>query len=331
MPLPLLYHHRRDEAFFRATVRENTFAPTKADFSMNLSFRKKDVNEALIAYAFLLPSFIGLIVFTVYPMLASIYISLHKWDMLSDMRFVGARNYQRLLEDTDFYKILGNTGIYTACVVLITMILALGLAIILNQKMRARAVFRTTFFLPVVMSLTALSALWLWIFDPEFGLANWMLRTAGMQPSRWLNSPQTALASIIIMMIWQTLGYDIIIFLAGLQNIRRDLYEAASLDGAGRWALFQNITFPLLSPTLMFLIITSTIQAFRVFDPIYVMSAGLGGPANSTATIVFYLYRQAFYNLEAGYASAIAFLVVAVALAFTGLQLFLSKRWVTYD
>ncbi len=298
---------------------------------MKSAFHLNKFREPLTAYAFLLPSLIGLIVFTIYPLLNSFYLSFQRWDMLSDMRFVGLRNYQRLIDDSDFYKIMSNTGVYTGSVVLITLVLALALAILLNQKLRARAIFRTIFFLPVVTSLTALSALWLWIYDPEFGLANWLLRAAGLPPNRWMNSPQSALMAIIIMMIWQTLGYDIIIFLAGLQNIRRDLYEAASLDGAGSWALFQHVTLPLLSPTLVFLIITSTIQAFRVFDPVYVMTAGLGGPANSTATIVFYLYRQAFYNLDAGYASAIAFVVVAVAMAFTALQLYLSRHWVTYD
>ncbi len=298
---------------------------------MKNTFRLNKFREPLTAYAFLLPSLIGLAVFIIYPLITSFYLSFQRWDMLSDMRFIGLRNYQRLMDDSDLYKIISNTGIYTLSVVLITLVLALFLAILLNQKLRARAIFRTTFFLPVVMSLTALSALWLWIYDPEFGLANWLLRGVGLPTSRWMNSPQTALAAIIIMVIWQTLGFDIIIFLAGLQNIRRDLYEAASLDGAGTWALFQHVTLPLLSPTLVFLIITSTIQAFRVFDPVYVMTSGLGGPANSTATLVFYLYRQAFNNLDAGYASAIAFVVVAVAMAFTALQLYFSRRWVTYE
>lgn len=289
------------------------------------------LREPLTAYLFLFPSLVGLVVFILYPLVNSFYLSFQRWDMLTDMRFIGLANYQRLFDDTVLVKIASNTGVYTVSVVLITLVLALLLAILLNRKLRGRIIFRTTFFLPVVMSLTALSALWLWIYDPEFGLANWLLRLLGFAPSRWLNNPQTALMAIIIMMIWQTLGYDIIIFLAGLQNIRRDLYEAASLDGAGTWATFWNITLPLLSPTLVFLIITSTIQAFRVFDPVYVMSAGLGGPANSTATLVFYLYRQAFYNLDAGYASAIAFVVVAIAMAFTALQLYLSRRWVTYE
>lgn len=289
------------------------------------------LREPLTAYTFLLPSFVGLAVFILYPLVNSFYLSFQRWDMLSDMHFIGLANYQRLFDDTVLVKIASNTGIYTVSVVLITLFLALFLAILLNRKLRGRVVFRTTFFLPVVMSLIALSALWLWIYDPEFGLANWLLRSLGLDASRWLNNPQTALMAIIIMMIWQTLGYDIIIFLAGLQNIRRDLHEAAALDGAGTWAIFWNITLPLLSPTLVFLFITSTIQAFRVFDPVYVMSAGLGGPANSTATLVFYLYRQAFYNLDAGYASAIAFVVVAVAMAFTALQLYLSRRWVTYE
>jgi ABC-type sugar transport system permease subunit len=298
---------------------------------MKSTFSFNKLREPLTAYAFLFPSFIGLVVFILYPLVNSFFLSFQRWDMLSDMRFIGLRNYQKLFDDTDLHKILGNTGVYTVSVVMITLVLALAIAILLNQKLRGRIIFRTTFFLPVVMSLTAVSAVWLWIYDPEFGLANWLLKLAGLPTSKWMNSPQSAMTAIIVMMIWQTLGYNIIIFLAGLTNIRRDLYEAASLDGAGAWATFWNITLPLLSPTLVFLIITSTIQAFRVFDPIFVMSGGLGGPANSTATVVFYLYRQAFYNLDAGYASAIAFLVVAIAMVFTVLQLYLSRRWVTYE
>jgi multiple sugar transport system permease protein len=226
---------------------------------------------------------------------------------------------------------MANTAIYTLALVFITMALALGLALLLNRNLRFRALLRAIFFLPVVTTLVAVSGLWLFIYTPDFGLMTYLLRLVGLPGQAWLNRPESALWAIIIMMIWQGLGYDMIILLAGLQNIRADLYEAAALDGAGRWTLLRYITLPLLSPTLVFLLIVSTIQAFRVFDPIYVMTGGLGGPANSTATLVFYLYRQAFGNLDGGYASAIAYLIVGIALILTVMQLGLSRRWVTYQ
>ncbi len=287
--------------------------------------------EWLTAYALLLPSFASLAVFVLWPLIDSGYLSLTNWDFLEEPKFIGLKNYQKLLDDDVLRQVLANTAIYTLAVVLITLILALGLAVLLNRPMRLRALARTVFFLPVVTTLVAISGLWLFIYTPDFGLMTYLLRLLGQPGQAWMNNPSTALWAIILMMVWQGLGYDIIILLGGLGNIREDLYEAAALDGASRWTLFRHITLPLLSPTLVFLIIVSTIQAFRVFDPVYVMSGGLGGPANSTATLVFYLYKQAFSNQDGGYASAIAYLIVGIALVLTVVQLNVSKRWVTYQ
>jgi ABC-type sugar transport system permease subunit len=289
------------------------------------------MREWLTAYALLLPSFAGLALFVLWPLVDSGYLSLTDWDFLEEPQFVGFKNYVKLVNDDVLRQVIANTTVYTLAVVLITLLLALGLAVLLNRPMRFGALARTVFFLPVVTTLVAISGLWLFIYTPDFGLMTYLLRLAGLAGQAWINTPSTALWAIILMMVWQGLGYDIIILLGGLGNIREDLYEAAALDGASRWSLFRNITLPLLSPTLVFLIIVSTIQAFRVFDPVYVMSGGQGGPANSTATLVFYLYRQAFFNQDGGYASAIAYLIVGIALALTVVQLNLSKRWVTYQ
>ena len=291
----------------------------------------RQLREWLTAYALLLPSFAGLALFVLWPLVDTGYLSLTNWDFLEEPQFVGLENYRKLLSDDVLHQVIANTAVYTLAVVFITLVLALGLALLLNRPMRFRALARTVFFLPVVTTLVAISGLWLFIYTPDFGLMSYLLRLVGQPGQAWMNNPATALWAISLMMIWQGLGYDIIILLAGLGNIREDLYEAAALDGASRWTLFRHITLPLLSPTLVFLVVVSTIQAFRVFDPVYVMSGGLGGPANSTATLVFYLYKQAFSNLDGGYASAIAYLIVGIALALTGVQLNLSKRWVTYQ
>ncbi len=288
--------------------------------------------EALTGFAFLLPSLIPLVVFTLYPLANSGYLSLVKWNLLSPRKeFIGVANYTRMASDPALLRIFTNTAIYTVAVVSIGVVVGLILALLLNRPLWLRPVWRGVFFLPTVVPLAVLSGLWLWIYDPGFGLMNYLLRSVRLPASQWLHSPDSALWAIIVMMIWQTAGYNMVILLAGLQNIPEELYEAARLDGAGRGAILARITVPLLSPTLLFLMIVASIQAFRVFDPIWVMSLGTGGPANSTATLVFYLYRQAFMFFEAGYASAIAYLVVGIALAFTVAQFWLSRRWVTYE
>jgi len=288
--------------------------------------------ESLVAYAFLLPSLIPLVVFTLYPLLNSGYLSLTRWNLLSPAKpFVGLANYARMASDAALWRVFGNTALYTVAVVSMGVVVGLGLALLLNRPLLFRPLWRGVFFLPTVVPLAVLSGLWLWIYDPGFGLMNYLLRALRLPTSEWLHSPASALWAIIVMMVWQTAGYHMVILLAGLQNIPEELYEAARLDGAGSAAILTCLTLPLLSPTLLFIVIVASIQAFRVFDPVWVMSLGTGGPANSTATLVFYLYRQAFMFFDAGYASAIAYLVVGVALLFTVLQLWLGRRWVTYE
>lgn len=294
--------------------------------------RRSRLREILTAYAFLLPSLVPLAVFTLYPLANSGYLSLVKWNLLSPTKqFVGAANYAAMPRDAVLHQVSTNTALYTVVVVLGGVLLGFVLALLLNRPMWLRALWRGIFFLPTVVPMAVLSAVWLWIYDPGFGLMNYALRWLGLPTSQWLHSATSALWAIILMMIWQTAGYNMVILLAGLQNVPEELYEAARLDGAGPPALLWRITVPMLSPTFLFLIIVSAIQAFRVFDPIFVMSLGTGGPANSTATLVFYLYRQAFMFFEVGYASAIAYLIVGIAVLFTLLQLWLGKRWVVYD
>lgn len=294
--------------------------------------RRYQRSTTVAAFALLLPSFIPLVVFTLYPLAISGYLSFRSWNLLSETKpFVGFANYVQLVRDPTLGRVFANTALYTVAVVLGGIGLGLILALLLNQRLIARPLWRGVFFLPTVVPMAAISALWLWIYDPGFGLMNYLLRVVGLPTSQWLQSPSSALWAIVLMMLWQSAGYNMVILLAGLQTISTDVYEAARLDGAGGQTIFWRITLPLLSPTVLFLVVVSSIQAFRVFEPVWVMSLGTGGPANSTATLVFYLYRQAFMFFQAGYASAIAFLIVGIALVFTVLQLWVSKRWVVYE
>jgi multiple sugar transport system permease protein len=280
----------------------------------------------------LLPSLVPLVTFTLYPMAISGYLSLTRWNLLSPtQQFIGLANYAAMPADPVLRRAFLNTSLYTVSVVLGGLLVGLALALLLNRRLWLRPLWRSVFFLPTVVPLAVLSAVWLWIYDPGFGLMNYLLRRLGLPASQWLHSPSSALWAIVLMMIWQTAGYNMVILLAGLQNVAEELYEAARIDGAGAWTLFWRITLPMLSPTVLFVVVVSTIQAFRVFDPVFVMSLGTGGPANSTATLVFYLYRQAFMFFNAGYASALAYVIVGIALAFTAVQLWLAKRWVVYE
>lgn len=294
--------------------------------------RASRLREAGVAFAFLLPSLVPLVVFTLYPLAYSGYLSLTEWNLLTPTKqFVGLENYARFAHDPALHRAILNTAVYAGAVVAGGMVAGLALALLLNRPLWLRPLWRGVFFVPTVVPLVVLSALWLSIYDPGFGLMNYALRSVGLPAGQWLSSPVSALWAIIIMMVWQTTGYNMVILLAGLQNIPEELYEAARIDGASWPRVFWRIILPMLSPTLLFLVIVSSIQAFRVFDPIFVMSHGTGGPANSTATLVFYLYRQAFMFFEAGYASAIAYLTVAIVLLFSAFQLWLARRWVFYD
>ncbi len=294
--------------------------------------RARTRGTTLTAFALLLPSFVPLVVFTLYPLVMSAVLSFRSWNLLSPTQpFVGLANYAQMAADPTLRQVFANTALYTGAVVLGGIGIGTALALLLNQPLWARPLWRGVFFLPTVVPIAAISALWLWIYDPGFGLMNYLLRTLGLPTSQWLQSSSSALGAIILMTLWQSAGYNMVILLAGLQNISAEVYEAARLDGAGPSTILWRITLPLLSPTLLFVGVVSSIQAFRVFEPVWVMSLGTGGPANSTATLVFYLYRQAFMFFQAGYASAIAFLVVGIALVFTVAQLWLSRRWVVYE
>jgi len=285
--------------------------------------------EYLTFLGFVAPNFILFGVFTFWPLIYSFFLSFQKWNMIAPTKkFVGLQNYARMLRDPTLLQVARNTLYLAGGTVFIKLALALGLALLLNQRLAGRSVYRAIIFSPTFTTSVAVAMVWSWIFDPFYGLLRVPLNLVGIASPRWLSDINWTMPAIIIVSIWNGLGYDMVIFLAGLQGIPRELYEAARVDGATGWRLFWNITFPLLSPTTFFLLVTSIIGAFKTFDIVSVMTGG--GPMNSSNVYVHYLYQNAFRWFRAGYASALAVVFFVVILIITLVQVRLSRRWVHY-
>jgi len=287
--------------------------------------------ETVAGYLFLLPNLIGFVIFTALAVIASAAISLTSWDLLSDPEFVGLQNYIDLLtNDPLFRTVMWNTFYFTIVSVPASTVLALGLALMFNTGLRAIPLFRTMYFLPVITATIVVALIWRWFFNPDFGILNYVLYELGIDnPPNWLSTKTWAMPSVIILSVWKQVGYNMVIFLAGLQAIPTTLYEAASIDGAGRWQRFRNITLPLLTPTTFFVLVISIIGSLQVFDAVLVLTGG--GPANATRTIVFHIWEEAFVFLEMGYAAAVAWILFIMVFLVTALQWKLQKRWVHYE
>jgi multiple sugar transport system permease protein len=286
------------------------------------------VREAAWAYLFLLPFFLGLLFFILGPVLAAFAISFTSWDLLSPPRWVGLANYQAMVDDRLFWTALKNTIYFTVVSVPVTLILALGLAVLMNRRIRGIEALRAIYFFPVTASIVAVSLLWAWMYTPDFGIINYLLSFVGIPKINWLVNPQLAMPSVIIMSVWRGLGFNIVVFLAGLQSIPRDLYEAAALDGATGWDQFRSITVPLLTPTIFFATIMALIGSFQVFEQTYIMTQG--GPANATMTLVYQIFLNGFTYLRMGYASAQSFILFAILFVITLVQVRMQRRWVHY-
>lgn len=271
-------------------------------------------------YLFLLPSFLLLCVSVFLPIVGGFWLSLQKWEFIGPPpRYVGVANYLHLLHDSVFATSVRNTIYYTAGSVPIGIVTALALALLLNQRLLGRGLLRSAYFFPTVTSTVAVSLVWLYMFDAHLGVVNYALQLVGLPPQKWLNDPVMAMPAIILYGIWHGVGYNMMIFLAGLQAIPRDLYEAAMVDGANRRACLTKITLPLLRPVSLFVLITSVIGSFKVFDAVYVMTRG--GPGYATIPMVLYIYLTAFQSFDLGYASAIGYVLFAVVLVITLVQL----------
>jgi multiple sugar transport system permease protein len=236
-----------------------------------------------------------------------------------DATFVGLDNYARMIQSAEFWQVLKNTAIYSIGTIPLNMALSLWVAYLLNKKLAGKKFLRTAFFAPVIISPVAAALIWRWMYDPNFGLVNFFVEMLGFDPVNWLNEPTAAMFALIIMSVWKTFGINMVLFSAGLQGIPDSYYEAAELDGAGKWAKFWNITIPMLAPTTFFIMIMSMISSFQVFDVVYVLTSG--GPLGSTKVLVFYVYEYAFKFFEMGYASAISYFLFALLFLLTMLQI----------
>ena len=291
--------------------------------------KKKEWKNLATAYMFLLPNFIGFLCFTLIPIVCSMGLSFMEWDSANPMKFVGLENFKRLVTDSTFRISLWNTVYYSIFTVPLTMAAALGLALILNQKLKGIHIFRTIFFFPHVASLVAVAVVWNLLFHPTLGPINNVLRAIGIaNPPGWTSTIDWAMPVIIIVSIWKSMGYYMILYLSGLQAIPGELYEAAKVDGANAFERFKNITLPMLTPTTFFVSIMLTIACFKVFDLISVMTNG--GPGRATNVLVYYIYNTAFISYEFGYASAVSMVLFAIVLAITIVQFKAEKKWVSY-
>lgn len=296
--------------------------------------RKKSIfreNSPLWGYLFILPNFLSFCVFMVFPIIFSFCMSFTDWDLLSAPKWVGLKNYVTMFtRDKLFLQSLGNTLMYSLYTIPIGLACSLGLAVLLNSK-RIRGVnfFRSIFFLPHVCMLAGVALVWKWFYNADFGVLNYFLNLVGIPSQKWLSNRNLALPSIAIMSIWKSAGYNMVIILAGLQGIPGYLYEAASLDGATGFRQFRSITLPLLMPTLFYILITSTISSFQVFDAVMVMTKG--GPANATMVYNFYLYQNAFTYFKMGYASAMGYVLFMLIFAVTLIQMKVMGKRVSYE
>jgi len=293
-----------------------------------LSYRQY---EELMAYLLISPWIIGFLWFILGPMLTSLGLSFTETDMFT-IKFVGLRNYVQLLS-TDvtlslFWKSLYNTAYYVFFSIPLTMSVGFGVAVLLNQHIVGQSVYRVIYYLPAVLPSIAVSLLWLWLFHPEYGLLNWFLSLVSLPGPRWLFDPRTAKLALVLMSVWGA-GSNMLVFLAGLQGIPTQLYEAATIDGAGSWRRFVSITLPMVSPTIFFVLVTNIIGSFQIFTNVFVMTNG--GPANSTLMYVLYLYNLAFRQYRMGFSAALAWVFFLIMILLTALIFRSSSVWVYYE
>jgi multiple sugar transport system permease protein len=291
---------------------------------------KMALKEERAAYFFLLPWLLGLVIFLGFPVIASILLSMTTWNLLNPPVWVGLENYIKMFADRDFYHSMGVTLKYLVISVPVYLVAALGLALLLNSKIKGMYFFRTVMFMPSVIAGTAVAVMWSMLLNPDLGVVNQVLRTIGIaNPPRWLASNEWAVPAVILMGLW-SIGGGTIIYLAGLQNIPPHLYEAAVIDGANPWQKFTNITLPMLTPTIFFQLITGLVGAFQVFDVAYVLS-GRGARRGALLFYLLNLYNEGFRNSRFGYASALAWVLVILATVAIIITFRTSERWVYYE
>lgn len=291
------------------------------------SSQKRKLRNTLTGYAFILPNLAGYTLFVFIPVIFSFFLSVMSWDgSQRPMQFVGLDNFVRIFGDRIFCGTLLHTITYALMTVLPTLVLALLLAVLLNSKIKGVAIFRTAFYFPYIASIVAVGAVWNMLFQPDIGPVNEILKAIGIaNPPRWVVDKNWAMVAVSIVSVWKYMGYYMIVYLAALQGISSSLYEAAGIDGANGWQKLRYVTIPMLTPTTFFVLIMLTIQCFKVFDLVYVMTGG--GPGNATKTLVNYIYEKAFTSWEFGPASAGAIVLFVIVLAITLVQFSGEKKW----
>lgn len=293
-----------------------------------MSARRITQSDHVVGWAFAFPAVFLIVVFGIVPIAWSALMSFQRNNLLAAPEWIGLDNYRALLKDPIFKTSMIHGLVYTVIFVPLSVGGALFTAIALNRKIRGIRFYRLAVFVPVVASTIATAVMFLWLFDPNFGLANWLLSKAGLGPYGFFTSSDGALYSIIVMTVWGWVGFDVIIYLAALQGIPQELLEAASIDGAGHWSVFRNVTVPLLGPATLFLVVFSSINAIQLFDEVWFLTKG--GPGTATYVPVYYLYTLAFQQGIAGYAAAIAYVLLVVILILTVIELWIGKRLVYY-
>lgn len=290
---------------------------------------KRARTEALNGYLGILPWVLGFILFNLGPIIASVYFSFTDWDIINTPKFIGAGNYIKMFtRDPLFWKSLQVTLMYVALSLPMKLVAGLALSLLLNMKLKGMNFFRTVFYIPAVISGVAVSLIWMWLLQPDYGIVNSLLRFVGIDGPQWFWDPDSALFSVALMSVW-SVGGSAIIYLAGLQNIPPHLYEAAKIDGANRWHSFWNITIPLITPTIFFQLVMEMIESFKVFTQAFVITQG--GPLKATFFYMLHLYQQAFEEFNMGYASALALFLTICILIATIFVNQTSNRWVYYE
>ncbi|HET6511113.1 MAG TPA: sugar ABC transporter permease [Candidatus Kapabacteria bacterium] len=285
---------------------------------------RKRLSRSIIPYLYLAPVLIGLSVFTIGPILSSFFLSFTDYELGLKATWIGAENYAKLGESEVFLQSVKNTLLYVVLYVPLAVAFSFTLAMLVNGKLRARAFFRTVFFLPVVTSMVAAALIWGWLYHPDVGLLNYVLSSLGIVGPRWLEDPDTALSALVIVGVWKNAGYNMLIFLAGLSGISNEVIEAARLEGASVWQRTRHVIVPMLLPVIFFVTVITTISAFQIFEQTYVLTKG--GPANSTLTLSYYIWQMAFQFFDMGLASAMAYVLFAILAVLTVVQFQVRKR-----
>jgi len=290
---------------------------------------KKRISKVACILMFILPAVIPLSVFWIWPMIKAIFMSFTDWDyMSSTYNMVGTQNYRDLFSDNMFYSSLKNTFVFTLGTLVPTIVGGLTIAMVLKKNIKGSALYKAIIFSPWITPTVAISIVWSWIFEPQYGFANYILQVFNLPKSQWLQSSDTAMASVIIVTVWKGFGWAMVFYLTALERVPRHLYEAAAIDGANSWNKFISITLPLISPTTFFLSIITTINSLQAYDQIQVLTQG--GPSGSTRTILYMYYQAAFENFNIGQATAMATVILIIIGVLAGIQFIASKKWVHY-